>query len=70
MLHGANPFAFAKQSRHPYPSLLTLPRATFLAQLHRTKSFEEWITHVIEERIELEEVVFIGVKEDLATRAG
>ena len=45
-------------------------RATFLAQLHRTKNLEEWLTHVIEERIELEEAAFIGVKQDLSNKAG
>lgn len=45
-------------------------RATFLAQLHRTKNMEEWLTHVIQERIELEEAAFIGVKQDLTTKAG
>jgi len=45
-------------------------RATFLAQIHRTKSLEEWLTHVIEERIELEEAAFIGAKQDLSTKAG
>ena len=44
-------------------------RAAFLAQLHRTKSVEEWLTRVIQERVELEEAAFIGVKHDLATRA-
>ena len=57
------------------PASVSIPaelaaRATFLAQLHRTKNLEEWITHVMEERIELEEAAFIGVKEDLATKAG
>jgi hypothetical protein len=37
-------------------------RAAFLAQLHRTKSVEEWLTRVIEERVELEEAVFVGIK--------
>ncbi len=45
-------------------------RAAFLAQLHRTKSVEEWLTHVIQERIELEEAAFVGVKRDLAAKAG
>ncbi len=45
-------------------------RAAFLAQLHRTKNMEEWVTHVIQERIELEEAVFMGVKQDLTTKAG
>jgi fructose-1-phosphate kinase PfkB-like protein len=45
-------------------------RAAFLAQIHRTKNLEEWLTHVIEERIELEEAAFIGAKQDLSTKAG
>ena len=57
------------------PASVSIPaelaaRAAFLAQLHRTKNLEEWLTHVIEERIELEEAAFIGVKEEMATRAG
>lgn len=45
-------------------------RAAFLAQLHRKKSLEEWLTHVIEERIELEEAAFIGAKQELSTKVG
>jgi hypothetical protein len=45
-------------------------RAAFLAQLHRTKNVEDWLTHIIQERIELEEAAFIGVKQDLAAKAG
>ena len=45
-------------------------RAAFLAQLHRQTSVEEWLTHVIQERVELEEAAFIGVKRDLAAKAG
>ena len=61
--------------RKTKPASVSIPaelaaRAAFLAQLHRTKSLEEWITHVIEERIELEEAAFVGVKQDLATKAG
>jgi len=57
------------------PASLSLPgglaaRAAFLAQLHRTKSVEEWLTRVIQERVELEEAVFIGIKQDLAVRTG
>ncbi|MBI2502591.1 MAG: hypothetical protein HYW07_05085 [Candidatus Latescibacteria bacterium] len=57
------------------PASLSIPadlaaRATFLAQLHRTKSLEDWLTRVIQERIELEEAAFIGVKHDLAAKAG
>lgn len=61
--------------RKTKPASVSIPaelaaRATFLAQLHRNKTLEEWVAHVIEERIELEEAAFIGVKEDLATKAG
>ncbi|HLF75191.1 MAG TPA: hypothetical protein VI524_12635 [Anaerolineales bacterium] len=45
-------------------------RAAFLAQLHRTKSLDEWVTRVIEERIELEEAAFIDVKQDLTSKVG
>mgnify|MGYP001562034537 CR=1 FL=1 len=45
-------------------------RAAFLAQLHRTKNMEEWLTRVIEERIELEEAAFVGVKQDMTIKAG
>ena len=41
-------------------------RAAFLAQLHRTESVEKWITHIIQERIELEEAAFTEVKQALA----
>jgi len=43
-------------------------RAAFLAQLHRKKSVGEWLTHIIEERVELEEAVFAGVKRELTVQ--
>lgn len=50
---------------------LTIPanlaaRAAFLARLHRTQNVDDWLMHIIQERIELEEAAFIGVKQDLA----
>jgi predicted HicB family RNase H-like nuclease len=45
-------------------------RAAFLAKLHRKSNVEEWLTRVIQERIELEEAAFIGAKQELTTRAG
>jgi len=45
-------------------------RAAFLARLHRQRNVEEWLTHIIQERIELEEAAFIGAKRDLATKNG
>ncbi len=40
-------------------------RASFLAKLHREKGLEEWLTRVIRERIELEEIAFSEVKREL-----
>ena len=45
-------------------------RAAFLAQLHRRRSIEEWLTHIIQERVELEEAAFVGAKRELATKNG
>jgi len=44
-------------------------RAAFLAQLHRKSSLNEWITDIIQERIELEEAAFAGAKRDLFATA-
>jgi len=43
-------------------------RAAFLARLHRTPTVEEWLAHVIQERIELEEAAFVGVKHELSEK--
>ena len=45
-------------------------RAAFLAKLHRKNNMEEWLTRVIQERIELEEAAFVDAKQELTTRAG
>ena len=55
------------------PAPLALPgdlaaRAAFLAQLHRTSSVEEWLMRVILERVELEEAVFVEIKQNLAVK--
>lgn len=57
----------AKQTSLSIPAGLAA-RAAFLARLHRKASVEEWLTHIIQERIELEEAAFVGVKHDLATK--
>jgi len=44
-------------------------RAAFLARLHRKNSMEEWLTRIIQERIELEEAAFTGAKQDLRAKA-
>jgi len=41
-------------------------RAAFIARLHRKKSVKQWLTRIIQERVELEEAAFAGVKRDLA----
>jgi predicted component of type VI protein secretion system len=43
-------------------------RAAFLARGHRSESLDEWLTHVIRERVELEEAAFVGAKQELVTR--
>ena len=55
------------------PATLTIPadlaaRAAFLARLHRKTSAEEWLRHIIRERVELEEAAFAGAKHDLAAK--
>jgi len=59
--------------RRTKPASLSIPadlaaRAAFLARLHRRTSVEEWLMHVIQERVELEEAAYIGVKHDLAAK--
>jgi len=55
--------------------LLSIPpdlaaRAAFLARLHRKASVEEWLTRIIQERIELEEAAFAGAKREMSMKAG
>jgi hypothetical protein len=45
-------------------------RAAFFARLHRKWSVEEWLTHIIQERVELEEAAFAGVKHELVKKGG
>jgi hypothetical protein len=53
------------------PAAVSIPaelaaRAAFLARLHRKSSVEEWVMHVIQERVDLEEAAFAGAKRELA----
>jgi limonene-1,2-epoxide hydrolase len=57
-----------KSARVPLPSALAT-RVAFFARLHREKSMEAWIERVIQERLDLEEAAFAGLKRDLATRS-
>jgi hypothetical protein len=45
-------------------------RAAFLARLHHTERLEEWLTQVIRERIEMEEVAFAHAKRELSGSSG
>jgi hypothetical protein len=59
--------------RKPKIARLSIPadlaaRAAFLARLHREKGLEEWLTRVIRERVELEELAFAEVRRDLAAK--
>jgi len=61
--------------RRTKPASLSIPadlaaRAAFLAQLHHAKNVDRWLTRIIQERIEMEEAAFIGVKQDLAAKTG
>ena len=52
------------------PDSLSLPpelvdRAKFFARLHREEDVEEWLRRIIQERIDLEEAAFAGLKRDL-----
>ncbi len=63
------------QVRRAKSASLSIPaelaaRATFLAKLHRGKNLEEWLTKVIKERIELEEVAFNEAKREMSLRNG
>lgn len=55
------------------PTALALPaelavRATFLAHLHRKATVEEWLMDIIQERLALEETVYLEVKREFATK--
>jgi hypothetical protein len=43
-------------------------RAAFLARLHREKNVEEWLSRIIKERVELEEVAFSEAKRAMSHR--
>ena len=61
--------------RRVKPTSLSIPaelaaRAAFLAKLHRENNVEEWLTKVIKERVELEEVAFNEAKREMSLRNG
>ena len=63
------------QIRRAKPGLVSLPpelaaRVAFLAKLHREKNVADWVTRVIKERVELEEVAFTEAKREMSLRNG
>ena len=57
------------------PASLSIPgelvaRAAFLAKLHRENNVEDWLTKVIRERVELEEVAYNEAKREMLLRSG
>jgi hypothetical protein len=56
--------------RRDISAALSLPaeliaRASFLAKLHRERGAEEWLTRIIRERLEIEEIAFAQIKREL-----
>ena len=61
--------------RRAKPASLSIPaelaaRAAFLAKLHRESNVEDWLTKVIKERVELEEVAYNEAKKEMSLRGG
>jgi hypothetical protein len=57
----------AKAATIPFSADL-VARAAFFARLHRETNVEAWLKRVIQERIDLEEAAFAGVKRELRTK--
>ena len=57
----------AKEASLSIPAKLAA-RAAFLAKLHREKGLEGWLTRIIRERVELEEIAFAEVKRELQAK--
>jgi hypothetical protein len=60
------------QVKRQSPTSMTLPpdlaaRAAFFARLHQEPSVEGWLARIIQERIDLEEAIFAGLKRRLMT---
>ena len=58
----------AEPTSVPLPSELAA-RAAFFACLHREMNVEDWLRRVVQERIDLEEAAFAGLKRDLAAKS-
>jgi hypothetical protein len=59
--------------RRPKGSSLTIPsdlaaRASFLARLHGSSGLDEWVAHILRERVELEESAYGEARRDLSAK--
>ena len=59
--------------KKPKRSSLTIPsdlaaRASFLARLHGSSGLDEWVTHILRERIELEEGAYSEAQRNLSVK--
>ncbi len=59
--------------QRPKSTSISLPstlaaRASFFARLHRETSLENWLKHIIQERLDIEESAFAGFKKDLLAK--
>lgn len=59
----------AKSASLCLPSELAA-RAAFFARLHREANVENWLRRIIQERMDLEEAAFVGLKRDLSEKNG
>lgn len=57
----------AKPAAVPLSSELAA-RAAFFARLHRESSVGDWLRRIIQERVDLEEAAFAGLKRELAAK--
>ncbi len=57
----------AKLFSVPLPSELAA-RVAFFARLHREASIADWLTRVVQERMDLEEAAFAELKRDLTVK--
>lgn len=58
----------AKAASVSLPSSLAA-RAAFFARLHREDRLNDWLRRIIEERVDLEEAAFAGLKRELVSGA-
>jgi hypothetical protein len=44
-------------------------RAAFFSRIHREKSMENWLARIINERLDIEEAAFTGLKRDMFAKS-